>query len=196
MQTLTSGVSTTYAVALYRVGAYAEAVTLIKVIGLNVQRVRNGREWSQTVLAKRINALDPSFAPLPGQISDWERARYNSIELKNLMLLATALECSMDALVAGADERYDAVAKLPPPAPSPLTDEDRELLALVRDRSTRRILRLLEKQEQAELRSWLLTKTDPEEESTLESNPGRQAEGGATPRKRGRTASRAGGKGE
>lgn len=198
MQALTDGASITYAVALYRAGAYAESVGFGRAVGRNIKSVRVGRDWSQTDLAKRIHALDPELAPLPGRISEWESGRYNAIELKNLMLLAIALECSMDVLLQGAHKGYDAVMGHPVAAPQPaLSAEDRELLALVKNEQMRQqAVKFLKWPDPFRAAVLEIPVDSPHQEqgSHSESPPAGQAAGGETHQKRGRTRRGAGGR--
>lgn len=71
-------------------------------IGANIKNARKAAGIkTQGALAKTLGVPQP-------QLSDWENDRYDVLDLKTLMKVATAIPCTFDALVEGVDPQYDA----------------------------------------------------------------------------------------
>lgn len=76
-------------------GAY-----MSKVIGRNIVTAREAAGIrTQSELARRAGVPQP-------QMNDWEKGRFTP-DVMNLLKIAAAIPCSVEALVAGADPGYD-----------------------------------------------------------------------------------------
>lgn len=87
-----------YVLARYSRTAYAEAVS----VAANLVRLREAAGISQSELGRRVGV--PAT-----RIWDWEHGRYKLPDIKTLMRLAVALHVSIDDLISGVNDDYDAV---------------------------------------------------------------------------------------
>jgi transcriptional regulator with XRE-family HTH domain len=66
-------------------------------IGKNLKVARKHAKMSQSELARRVGVAQP-------QVWDWENDRYDTIDTRNVIRLARALDTTVDKLVAGTKQ--------------------------------------------------------------------------------------------
>lgn len=77
-------------------------LTAVETLGERIRRLRTQAGYeTQSAFAE---ALEVSQS----RVSDWERGRYKSLDLKNVLKVVRVLKSRIDDFVAGLDERYDA----------------------------------------------------------------------------------------
>lgn len=75
----------------------------VRSIGSNIRRLRERKGFkTQAAFAKHLDVPQP-------RLSDWENDRSAVLELPNLLKIAKALDVSVDVLLLGWDEQYDAL---------------------------------------------------------------------------------------
>jgi phage repressor protein C with HTH and peptisase S24 domain len=73
----------------------------VRTVGQNLKRIREGQERDQKEVAAAMGVPQ-------SQLSNWENDRYQSIDTKTLFRLAKAYRCSVEELLEGVDDQYDA----------------------------------------------------------------------------------------
>src|SRR5262245_48866271 len=79
---------------------YAQPVDA-SAVGRNLKRIRKDRGEMQEVVAARMGVAQE-------RLSIWERGRYKSFDMKTLIRLAQGYGSTVDDLLVGVDEKYDA----------------------------------------------------------------------------------------
>jgi transcriptional regulator with XRE-family HTH domain len=97
----------------------------VSTFGGNVRRLREAAGLKGVDLAARVKVTPPV-------VSGWENGRTGLPETPTLLKLAKVLHCSIDDLLAGVDQEYDAIVGKgePRPARVPLSAEQSEALAV------------------------------------------------------------------
>ena len=79
-------------------------LSYVPTVGENIKRLRlKAGIRTQSELAKVLGVPQP-------QASDWENDRYKALDTRTLLKIAKGLNVSIDDLVLGIDEHYDAIA--------------------------------------------------------------------------------------
>ncbi len=87
------------------VDVYAQRVATT-TIGQNIRTLREEAGYShQGQFAELLGVPQP-------RLSDWENDRYEQMELNNLLLVATKLHVSIDRILKGTDDDYDAILNI------------------------------------------------------------------------------------
>lgn len=74
--------------------------SIVKQLGQRIKQLRKGKSWTQKELAKRIDIS-------PAQLNKYESG-FNAPPLDRLVLLADALETSLDFLIAGGEQEQES----------------------------------------------------------------------------------------
>jgi transcriptional regulator with XRE-family HTH domain len=104
-------------------------INSVSVVGDNIKRLRTAAGFGKGRQRAFAEAVDIANS----HISDWEKGRYPIPEIANLIKLAKVLRVSIDDIIEGYDQDYDAAARRRTPSAQPhLTAEERELIDLWR----------------------------------------------------------------
>lgn len=86
----------------------------VATLGENLKQMRGTRDQGE--IAEKMSVPQ-------GRLSNWENDRYQTVTVKTLLWLAWGYGCSVEDLVIGLDDRYDALRRhvpAPPPQPAPV----------------------------------------------------------------------------
>lgn len=161
--------------------SYAQRWMPSSTFGKNVRAVMQERGLDQQALMDRLSVKQ-------GTLSDWLRDRRGVPEGPTLLRFAKVLHVSVDRLLAGVDDDYDAIIGAPRPAPAPLVRPaiDPTILAqLAAPQTAAEVRAFLRLDDQT--RQWLLSAPElqrPGAGSDHESTPGQPRTAGATRGKR------------